>query len=424
MKRLLVIANEPFSDSTSNGRTMKNLLQGYDKTALAQFYLHGTPDTNFCQRYYRVSDRDALNAFLHRRPKGAGEKQGQGQTGKTETGKKIPHTCCTMVLRDLVWSSYAWWDAEFERFLQEFAPEVILLQAGDAPFMFALAQKIARRLHVPLLQFNTENYVLKRYMYNGAKEEGIWHTLLQQRLKRRYASFMKQAAFCVYSMEQLEEDYQAAYPHPGKSTTLYTVSELIGQPTEERRVNEYFRVVYCGNLGVGRAQPLAELAQILHEVDPQARLELYGRFVKEEDRQLVCGIPSVDYRGTVDYSAVPGILRGADMIVHCENAERLENLRTAFSTKIADSLAVGTPFLVYADKRYPFVKYLLKHQCAHVAGDREELSEVLTKCRYDAEYREQYLANAQKTALEQHSAQRNCCKMIKIINKLAVTDTH
>lgn len=409
--RVLIISNEPFSGGSSNGRTMMNMLLTYDRKCLAQFYIHGEPNQTFCENYYQVSDRLALNAFLHKRAKRGNVESSSGEKNEE---KKVPRNCRNLLLRDMVWMSFAWWNREFDAFLEKFSPEVVLLQAGDAPFMFAIARRIARRCRCPLVMYNSENYVLKRYLYSSARNDGIWHILLQRRLRHEYKKIMDQVSCCVYSMERLEADYQQVYPHSGKSMTLYTVSELSSE-TVAGKSNGRFEVVYCGNLGVGRAEPLAEFAKVLYEVDPEAKLMIYGKFVSEEDRLLVCANPAVEYCGVVDYAQVPDILRGADMIIHCENPGRVENLRNAFSTKIADSLAVGTPFLVYASRQYPFVQYLLKNRCAHIAETPQELKAVLTQCRQDAGYREQYLQAAKRTAEENHSVANNCRKMQEML---------
>jgi len=428
MKRLLVLSNEPFSEGSSNGRTMMNLLLEYERSKIAQFYIHGTPDRTFCQNYFCVSDRDALNAFLHRPTAKSSHQQNaedgspqakstEGQAATKMPVRKIRRSCRNLLLRDAVWSSLAWWNKAFDDFLDEFSPEVILLQAGDAPFMFRIARKIAKRFGVPLVMYNSENYVLKQYMYNGAQQQKFWHALLMHRLKTEYRRFMKQVNFCIYSMDQLEEDYQQVYPHIGKSTVLYTVSDLKPR-TAAAHTEQPFRVVYCGNLGVGRITPLVEFARILHEVDNEAVFDVYGRFVSKADKDLLCEVPGVDYHGVVAYEVVPDILRQADMVMHCENKERLVNLRVAFSTKIADSLAVGTPFVVYADLEYPFVKYLLRNRCAHIAGDAEELKTVLHKCRSDLTYRYQFVENALLTAAENHSTESNCRKFHAIMETI------
>ena len=85
--RLLVVSNEPFNASSSNGRTMQNFLRNVEPQDLAQFYIHGTPDLDFCHHYFQVSDGDALWVFLRGKKR---EKAVQsGGTEPKETKKRI-----------------------------------------------------------------------------------------------------------------------------------------------------------------------------------------------------------------------------------------------------------------------------------------------------------------------------------------------
>lgn len=414
--RILVVANECFSGGSSNGRTMMNFLREIPSDRLAQFYLHGTPDTGFCKRYFCVSDKDALRAFLHKKPVEKAEATaGEGKTAAS--GKKVIRSCRNLVFRNTVWMSYRWWDERFDAFLEKFAPTVVVLQAGDMPFMFAIARRIAKSRKIPLILYNSEEYVLKEKLYSGASKNSLWHRALQNNLKREYKKIMSIARYCIYSTEYLERRYQERYPHPGRSTTLYTVSEMPRLPEIKER--QEFHLLYCGNLGVGRAEALAETAKVLYETDSRAVLDVYGKFVSKEDEAAVCGNPNVRYGGVIPYSEIPDRMSRADMVFHCENNDRLYNLRGAFSTKIADSLASGRPFLVYASREYPFVQYLERNKSAHIAETPEELAKVLSRCMEDDSYRKQYVENGVQLAGEKHSIAANCSRMCEILKETA-----
>lgn len=412
-KRILVISNEALTDKSSNGRTLKNLLLDIPKEYLAQFYIHGTPDPDICKYYYRVSDRDALKAFLHKRLENT--EKTQMKTGAPVEEKKIERNYRNLVLRNMVWQSMRWWTKEFDAFLNAFRPEVVLLQAGDAPFMYKIARRIARKYHAKLMMFNTEHYVLKKRMYAASRDDKMfWHDLLMASLKRQYRKFMNQADFCTYATEYLEQVYQKRYPHPGRSAAFYVgtqmqdCSGLAGEASG-------FSLVYCGNLGVGRAPVLCEMAQVLKKVDAQAKLVIYGRFVSEDDEKNVCAFDNVDYRGFVAYEQIPQVLAEASLVIHCENETRLENLKTAFSTKIADSLACGRPFLVYTTREYPFAQYLEQNGAAHIAENPQELYDVLRKCMEDRAYAEQFILNAKRVAEENHNSQKNSRQFRQIV---------
>lgn len=450
MTRVLTISNECFSEKTSNGRTILALFTCFSPDELAQFYIHGEPNRAVCNRYFSVSDQDALRAFLHKASPKAPEKrlpnEAQKQNSLTEqnsTQKQIgavqnttqkektidtaaqPYTaqpeqhrvhrsCKNLVLRDIVWRSYRWWRKDFSEFLRDFSPEVVLLQAGDSPFMYAIARRIAKRFHASLVMFNTENYVLKRKLYAGAKEKSVWHLLLRHRLRVQYRRFMKKADYCIYNTQWLEDAYQKAYPHPGKSKTFYVATQL--QP-EKPEPSDGFHVTYCGNLGVGRTAPLYEFARVLQDTVPEATLDIYGKFQTMREQKAFELLPNVRYFGVVPYEQVPGILAASMLVLHCENPKRAENLRYAFSTKIADSLACGRPFLVYASREYPFVTYLEAYKCAHIASNPEELQKLLTECRNRA-FCDSTLENAAELVRKKHSVRVNAEEMRRILCSL------
>ena len=413
--RLLIVSNEPLNKASSNGRTLANLLAAFSPMELAQLYLHGTPDFSLCTQYYRISDHDALVAFKSLAPY---RKSGLVEKVETDAScvgggtKKYAHSCRNMVLRDIVWRSFRWWNREFERFLKDFSPKAVLLQAGDAPFMYKIARKIAKKRKIPLFMYNSEGYVLKDVLYSRASRRDPWHAMLKWRLRREYARFVKQADHCFYITEYLESCYQERYPHVGKSCALYTPSEML--PLEDRS-GDPFRVVYCGNLGVGRIAPLCEAARVLGEVNAEATLDVYGKFLCEADEKQLCAFGNVRYFGVVPYAEIPRIMSEANLLLHCENAERLTNLRHAFSTKIADSLASGRPFLVYASREYPFVQYLDGRGAAHIAENVQELTDILARCMREHEFLTSHIGTAVALATENHSLQGNAQELRRIV---------
>lgn len=415
--RILVISNECFSEASSNGRTIMNFLRGISPLQLAQFYIHGNPDMAFCSNYYHVSDRDALNAFLHKKStrlsSNLSVKKESGEANK----KKVKRNCRNLVFRNFVWSSFQWWDSNFKGFINAFDPTVILFQAGDMPFMFEIAMRIAFEQNVPLIMYNSEGYVLKDKMYSGARKSSVWHVILQNSLKQKYKKLMGQVAFCIYNTEYLEQCYQEKYPHEGKSKALYTVSEM--KPLFEIKEYQEFHLLYCGNLGVGRADVLDNIAKVLKTVDDKAVLDIYGRFVSEEDENKVCSNSNVHYGGFVSYNEITDLMSKTSMLLHCENPNKVTNLQYAFSTKIADSLASGRPFLVYASDRYPFVQYLKKNNCVHIASTLEEFKNLTSLCILDEAYRKKYTNSSMKVASENHNLETNCNEFRKILNKVS-----
>jgi len=420
MKHLLIISNNCLSKNDSNGRTMLNLLKNFSKDSLAQFYIHGNPDFDVCDNYYCVSDREALNSLLnirHKKPNGKVELNVSVDTNRYDKKyeNKIKRNCRNLVIRDWVWSTYRWWTKEFDLFLKKFSPDAVLLQAGDAPFMFKIALKISKKYSVPLYMYNSENYVLKKVMFSSASKYSPWHMLLKSSLKFQYKRLMQRVSYCFYSTEYLEECYQKVYPHVGKSAFLYTSTDMNNCRNDDNE-NDNFTMLYCGNLGVGRLPVICEMADVLLNVDPKAILSIYGNILSDSDRKELCSHKNVVYNGVIPYSDIPNKIAKASMVIHCENPERLENLKTAFSTKIADSLACGKPFLVYASREYPFVKYLEKNNAAHIAENKNELFSTLKRCISDIEFRYSHVKNSLELSQKNHNLKKNAEKLYWIIH--------
>lgn len=416
MYKILIVSNESISKTSSNGRTLLNLLFGYDSSSLAQFYIHGKKDESVVSNFFQVSDKEALNAFLHIKNQSV-----SNENEHKPMRKKIPHSCKNIVIRNFVWMTYQWWDTRFEKFINEFDPDLVLFQAGDSPFMYSIAYRISKRWNIPLVMYNSESYVLKRRIYSSANIYSIWHFALMRSLKYWYKKVMEICSFCIYSMEELEKAYQKEYPHPGRSKTLYISSSIESGHTIVDNTPEVFTVAYCGNLGVGRSDCLLEFAQTLYKLDKTAKLIICGKFPSFDIQQKICEIPLVDYRGLVSYEEVQKIIQSSSAVLHCENDDRLIDLKYAFSTKIADSLACGKPFIVFASHDYPFVQYLENHKAAHIAGNIRELEEILTKCVSDRGFLYNTVRNALDLTQQNHNINTNARKFQEIIS--AVLDS-
>ena len=399
--KILIISAEALNKSSSNGRTLLNHVSGLDPSQISQFYLHGDPDPSVCRRYFQVSDFDALNYFRGRK------KRPQSFTDQSspDSGKPVKRSHKNLVLRNLVWLSYRWWTPEFEEFLRESDPDAVLFQAGDMAFIFSIVLRVAKRLNVPILMYSSEYYVLKKQMYYGASALDPWLNTLQTMLKFYYKKFMQKAYFCFYITEALEAAYQEKYPHPGRSAVLHTASTL--DPLPDLSDNDRFSLFYCGNLGRGRVEPLVEIAEVLYEVDPEAKLDIYGQAVSVEDHELLINSKSIVMHGTVDYSELPALMSKASIIINAENNDRVENQKYVFPAKIADCISCGRPFLEYGTREYPVVRYLEENGAAHIASSKEELKTVLTKCRNDIDYRNSTIENALALADKNHRVEVN-----------------
>jgi hypothetical protein len=355
--RLLIISNNYLSLSNSNGRTLFNLIAAFPNEKIANFCVRGEMcDIDKFTNFFRVTDEEAYHAWKTRKP-----------TERLINTKKIPSSVTQStninnrknplfsLVRDFIWNSGAWKSSYFNKWLDEFNPQVILLQAGDAPFLFRLACRIAKQHRIPLLIYNSEDYCFKKYNYMS-RRFGAFYPFFHYKLFRQVKKAIKVTHTCIYNSEALKSEYEKHFKHNAE-VIMNSSSLKIDEVTHNSKKKKLIRTVYLGNLGVGRHYSLIEIAKVLHQRN--LTLDVYGPGSQDVINELSI-TPGVTYHGVVDYQKVQEIITASDLIVHAEPFGKyaVKDLKFAFSTKIADSLASGIPFFLYAPKELACSTYL------------------------------------------------------------------
>jgi len=419
VKRILILSNECLSSVTSNGRTLANFFIGYPKECLAQFSVQSVaPDYERCERYFCVTDKEALQAFTRGKRVGKRLQPVKQEIMPNTIPRAYPRTALTMYLRDLVWSSKRWQKGAFTEFVEEFRPEVLLLQAGDCAFMFRLARQLSKKYHIPLVIYNTEGYFFKKHDYFRAKGLAHWiYPIFRRRFCKAFRKTMKMASYTIYNCKALQQDYAEYFHVP--SEVLYTATQV--EPRDQQAVRKQPRITYLGKMEVGRHRGLIKLANILAEVSPDSRLDVYGKIPGESQENEMRACKHLNLCGFVSYDEVKKIMCESDILVHVECFEDFYRVdsKYAFSTKIADTLACGTCFLFFAPKEFACTRYLAENDAAFVATDETEAKKLLQMLLEAPEKRALHFENAQKLVKANHQAEQNAARFAEILNTVS-----
>lgn len=421
LPRVLVISNECFSQSTSNGRTLGNFFTGWPKERLAQFYIQNEwPDFAVCDNFFRVTDTQAVKALLGKAGGGivtpSTVPTPAAATAATAPAKKRRRNALTMMARNAVWNLGGWKKSGFDAWVDVFAPQAVLLQAGDNSFMFALARKVAARCGVPLFVYNSEGYYFKDFDYFRAKGLAHWcYPLFRMGLRREFRRTQRYTAYNFYLCDGLHRAYAAEFDTP--AVTLYTASDLT--PVADAEETTGFTVSYLGNLGVGRHEGLVAIANALQAISADYRLDVYGKIPNDEVQAAFDACPGIRYGGFLSYEQVTEVMRRSHLLVHTESFAPFyqEDLKFAFSTKIADSLACGRCFLLYAPETVECYRYLEQNALAYTVNTPEKLAATLRLLAQDRTARSRYLARAQAAVAERHSLEKNRQRFAAIIKE-------
>lgn len=417
---VLVISHNCFSKKGSNGRTLGNFFINWPKESLAQFYINNEiPDSEVCDKYFRVTDIEALKAFY----KGA-------KVGKTIVTEEVSddeedvtlnnlyrkhkkRSSFNYIVRNFIWDSNRWKSEEFEKWVDNFNPEIILLQLGDYAFMLRIALKLAKKRDIPIIIYNSEDY----YFKDRKSLSPLYH-YYRNDYKRQVKKLISYASHSIYNSDMLQHTYQDEFKH--QSTVIMTSTNIT--PKEDTEPNSTFVVSYLGNLGVGRHESLIAIAETLHELQSDIYLDVYGRVLNEEVEKALLSCTGIRLKGFVSYDEVIKVMKSSDLLVHAENFSDFYqwDLKHAFSTKIADSLASGTCFFVYAPENIAFVEYLKCNKAACVVTKPELLKENLHEIINNKELRQHFIAKALRLAKINHNKDKNKENFYEVTNQVVI----
>lgn len=418
--KILVISNNCFAKNNSNGRILGCLFKNIPVDDVAQFYIvNGTNDFEVCQNYYHVSDSMAIRSWYS--CKGIG----RIITDPTEVGTNVQvmsshrakygRTPLTMILRNIIWSRNGWWNKKLKSWLSNFNPDVLVLQAGDAPFMYAASRKMAKFLNKPLVLFNTEYYYFVDYNYINSENNSFLYKLFRTILRKNIRNTIACSEISVYNSDWLKEQYDNEFHAP--STVIYQSSDSV--PTKRNNHNNPPKIIYAGGLGYKRYEALSEIAEALYTINNTYKLTVYGMAQTEKAKEILYNTNGLDYKGVVPYSEVLEEIESSDLLVLTENTSSVISRLTAygFSTKITDYLCSGIPILGYGPNNNVGLSYLKKQNAAMVVNSLSDLKEGLLKVLEDLDFRKQIVDNAIRLAEKNHNASNNSNRFIEILNK-------
>ena len=404
--RVLVISNNAFTKTGSNGRVLGNLFAGWDDDCIAQFYTSSEiPDLPVCKNYYRVTDKEALKSFLIFKKAGRRIDLSVSDVSVKNFASKssINKNPLTSLLRDIVWNSRRWISKSFWSFIEDFNPQIIMLYMGGSSRLINLALTISDKYSIPIITYNTENYYFKDYNYFFNKPYGFIYPLYQRQFKRAYEKIIEKSSADIYLNELIRDQNNERFQNEGKviyhSSSVDSFDEYDGTRAT---------FLYAGNLGLNRHISLAEIGKVLKEINPDYMIDVYGK-AEEHVEDFLLHSEGVNYCGVVSYDVLKTVMAEHQFLFHIESFDpnMIKDLNGAFSTKIADSLRSNRCFVVYADKSLACSQYLIKNDCACVITDKTELKSKLEQLIVDKSLQQKYINKALEVARRNHDIELN-----------------
>ena len=372
--KVLVISNNAVSNTESNGRILSLLFTGYDDVSLHNYCLGGVPDKKDVH-YIKMNDKRNIKSLLslgYAKPDidCYVSSKDNPYTSTPISHKRAIHYFIRNILYMMNFHIYRY----MKRYIDDHHIESIFFFGSDAPYMYRLARKLAKKCHIPLTIYTCEDYPLKDYNYieGGKHNKNIFFKLLIHSLKKQASKAYLIAAHSTFNSEQLLNDYNNVFKLNNPSIR-YLPSTLTRVEYTYRDVRH---IIYGGNLYIDRINSILDISKALLEINKDVVIDVYG---KGKDINLLSNIPNIIYHGVVDYSKMIEAYKDADMLLHVDGLSpySIKDNRNAFSTKISDCYMLGIPFFIYSPIDIASTKYAYKLNKDYTAISKDELKEKL-----------------------------------------------
>lgn len=423
----ILIVSRLVWDDNSNSNTLTNLFDGYDPDKIARIYIETRrPNTKCCHKFYQISEIALIRRLFRWRTK-------TGTIIDTKTSYEHSHhqenreqslmsfvrqhrSIVFTVLRDILWSFGGWKTKELKAFIKDFDPDIIWLDGSPIILMNSLNNYVAKIAHKPVCTFLMDDV----YTYKSCPSfvDKVYRFFLRKQVKRT----VKTSSHVFVSSEKMKEEYDQAFSI--NSTFLAKGIASFVTPSTTRLTSP-IKMVYLGNVLIGRLDSLILLAEAINEINKTSsakfKLSIYtSDHIPENKKARLINSNYVELCPPVSYSEVSRVISDNDVVVFVEALEGRQNgiARLSFSTKIVDYIGSGKCIFTIGPSDVAPVEYLRNHNISIVASTKKDIYEKLNEIT--PQQIEEIAQRTLEFAKEKHNKQRIQNDLYQILRKISI----
>ena len=360
-KNILIISMNPLDNNLNNGKTLVSFFKKYRKKNLAQLYFSEMlPNSNVCDNYFKISDKDMLWYRFNRAPICGSRVMDNNDYIKEKVKQSevanIKKTDLIRLFREFVWDD-SWKSQRLFEWLDDFNPQIIFFVAGDVVYSHKICLYIRRKYNTKLAVFVTDDYILPRNTISL-----FWWVRRNYVLKYMRRTVKIADLFITISEDMRQTYYNLFQKDSFVAANLSESMKIDGNITPKRN---YIEIVYTGGLHLGRDKSLKRLAIALQNINSKynitTKLKIYSAQKLSEKQKKYLTIDNVSsFEGLVEGDALKKVLNNADFLVHVESFKKKyrDSTRLSLSTKIPEYLSVGKPIIAIGPQEIASMRYL------------------------------------------------------------------
>ncbi len=419
--KVLLISHNPICTYDNMGKTLLSLFSGFKKEELCQLFIHpARPDTDICDSYYRISDREALKSiFSPFRQIGEiveveTDPAMNGRTGSIMINRSETAEDLLFMLRDFVWKHSHWHNGKLVNWLKEQRPDAVFVAPGSSKFIYDIAIRISEDLNIPVITYICDDFYFQEGNLNLIRR--IHRTLLRKKTDR----LLERSSHLIVISDELKQRYSQICSIP---VSVIMTGAAIDRNSEIKK-GTVDNISYFGNLSLNRYKNLAMIGRSLDRINAEdgrhLELNIYAGDADSIMLDEFQSISSLNMNGFVSGEEYLHAFRKSDVLVHVESFDKeyMERVRYSVSTKIADSLASGILLFAFGPKGLASIDYLESNSCAWLVEDPSELDASIREMVENQNKREEIELTALGIAADNHDSLTNSRAIRKIIKSV------
>ncbi|CCY49845.1 MULTISPECIES: glycosyltransferase family protein [Bacteroides] len=363
--------------------TQTDLFKYWDPNRVAHIYTRSNyPDTPVCNKFFQIAENGIIRSVLNRKPVGkevfngqkaenaADDKAIQSERKLYDYAHKEKNWFLTCV-RELVWKLGNWKTKALLDYVKEVNPDVYFIPIYGVAYMAWLQLYVIKKFPRPYVCFITDdNY---SYMACGKNPWAWLHRYILRKGVKKLAENCNEI-FVITKTEAKDTDDNFGT----KSVVLTKGIDYSKLKFDDRKPHTPIKMVYTGNLLIGRAASLIEISKALANINKdgvKVTFDIYTPTILDDEITKILNANGCTKHAPVPKEQVVQIQKDADIVVFVESLEKEHryDARLSFSTKLTDYFASGKCIFAIGDKIIAPIQYLEEYDCAIVSTDYRQI---------------------------------------------------
>lgn len=400
--------------------TWPALLEGHDPDCIAHIcFRQDAPNNPICNNYFVISENKVIKSVLKR-----GLKTGYAverceddavlsedlTVQKNRYNKMKKHrNAFTLLGRELLWKLGKWKTKELDSFVKNFHPDIILYGMEGYLYFNRVCRYVKKISGAKSIGFfYDDNFTYKQC--SGLSDD-IWRFFQRKSLKKLAKTTDDFLAITLKTKKEADAFFKV------DCTVVSKPCNNI--PTVEDKEPVFpIKILYTGNLGIGRDESLLMVAEALKKVNAYGNhfeLNVYSATDLSESikEKLSCGFCFL--HDAVFNDEVLALQKEADILLFLEavGGRNSKIARLSFSTKITDYFSAGKCIFAVGPKDIAPIEYFEENGCAVIASDEQSITDKLLAISDNLKIITEYAKKAAECALKNHKKE----DILNIFNK-------